>query len=83
MVLGILAAIAAVVGIIWIELEVTDLEVTSYCDVDGYVAKTYRSFSDCGAAVEEEMKELGVSCGCSRTDGVFAVITPAAKWLLK
>ena len=82
--IGIISALVGLIALIaafWNMLEITDLEVTAYCKVDGFIERKYSSFKECDATLEKDIEKYGYVCGCRRTDGINGPVSKVAMWI--
>jgi hypothetical protein len=80
--LGVLAALAGVVGFLQGALGLTQPTISAYCNVGGFEERTYSSFEDCDQGLAPDIKRYGYVCGCRRTDGMFGLITRVTRWVM-
>jgi hypothetical protein len=80
--LGVLAALAGVVGFLQGALGLTQPTISAYCNVGGFEERTYSSFEDCDQGLAPDIKRYGYVCGCRRTDGMFGLITSVTRWVM-
>jgi len=80
-VVGTVSVLVAVVGLFQVGLGLTDPVIAAYCNVGGFVERSYTSFDDCQNSLAPDIKKYGFVCGCRRTDGVFGLITRVTRWI--
>ena len=79
---GLLAFLLAVSVLVWDSLGGTSPEITAYCNVDGFVGRTYTSFQECDGSLKPDIQKYGYVCGCKRTDGIFGLVSRVTKWIM-